>query len=58
VVSVRAGDVRKQMGLSNRMPAVCGAIYAEKFEDIAGVALMDRTGPNQGANAVWVFKIR
>ena len=57
LVSFRAGDVHKEMGLYNRMPAVCGAIDAEKFKEIAGVQLLERTGPHQGSNAVWVFKI-
>ena len=56
-VRVRAGDVHQAMGLSNRMPAVCSALSAEKFYDQANVVLKERSGPHQGANAVWVFSL-
>jgi hypothetical protein len=51
-VTVRAGDVHEAMHLENRMPAVCGALDAEKFLDLAQVYLIARSGPRQGANAV------
>lgn len=54
---VRAGDVHKAMGLDNRMPAVCGALDAQKFYEEAGVRLIRRSGPRQGANAEWVLRI-
>lgn len=56
-VRVRAGDVHQAMGLNNRMPAVCGALDAVKFYDQANIVLKQRSGPHQGANAVWVFSL-
>src|SRR4051812_33376488 len=34
-VTVRAGDVHRDMGLSNAMPAVCAAIDSKKFSELA-----------------------
>jgi 5-methylcytosine-specific restriction enzyme B len=56
-VTVRAGDVHAAMHLKDRMPAVCGALDAEKFLDLAQVNLVARSGPHQGANAQWVFRL-
>lgn len=56
-ITVRAGDVHKQMGLSNRMPAVCGAIATAKFQDKYLVQLVNREGPAQGANVFFTFDV-
>jgi len=57
VVRVRAGDVHRGMGLEDRMPAVCGALDAARFLELADVTLISREGPEQGANASWTFGI-
>jgi 5-methylcytosine-specific restriction protein B len=57
-VTVRAGDVHKGMGLTNRMPAVAGALGAEKFEEYANVRLIRREGPHQGANLCLTFELQ
>jgi hypothetical protein len=54
---VRAGDVHDAMGLRNRFPAVCSALDAGKFLDLAGVTLVDRSGPQQGSTVEWVFRL-
>lgn len=54
---VRAGDVHEAMGLQNRMPAVCAALDAAEFGERAGVTLITRSGPRQGADAEWVFAL-
>ena len=56
-VVVRSGEVHKAMNLSSRMPAVCGAIGSNKFLEKAGIKLISRKGPNQGATVEWVFEI-
>jgi 5-methylcytosine-specific restriction protein B len=58
VVRIRARDVHLALDLDNRLPAVCGALDAQKFLDFAGVRLVRRTGPHQGAEAEWVFEIK
>ena len=56
-VSVRAGAVHGEMGLQDRMPAVCGALDTQVFLDLAGVAMKERSGPPQGATTRFVFQI-
>jgi hypothetical protein len=36
-ITIRAGDIHKDMGLTNAMPAVCSAIGSRKFDELAGV---------------------
>ena len=36
-VKIRAGDIRNEMSLQNKMPAICGALQALKFETYANV---------------------
>jgi hypothetical protein len=56
-VTVRAGDIHKRMGLSGRMPAVCGAIETQKFQEKYDVRLVERKGPKQGANVYFIFEV-
>jgi hypothetical protein len=56
-IRIRAGDVHKRMRLSGRMPAVCGALDAVIFRREYGLELVRRTGPAQGANVEFVFRI-
>jgi hypothetical protein len=48
-VTITTGDVHRQMGLSSRMPAVCGALTARKFQAENHMTLESREGPYQGA---------
>lgn len=57
-VEIRAGDIHNAMGYQSRMPLVCSALGAKKFEERAGVERLSITGPTNGANAVFRFKIR
>ena len=56
-VTLTASEVHRGMGLDNRMPAACGALDAGKFLEYAGVTLVERTGPGQGATARWTFAV-
>jgi len=56
-ISIRAGDIHKVMGFQSRMPLVCAALGAKKFEEIAGVERVSLTGPSNGSNAFFTFKI-
>jgi 5-methylcytosine-specific restriction protein B len=49
-VVIRAGDVHREMSLANAMPAVCSALGGRKFEEFAGVTIVERSGPLMGAN--------
>ncbi len=56
-VSIVSGDVHKDMRLDNRMPAVCAALDATKFQDQYRVVLSRRTGPKQSSTVTWYFSI-
>jgi len=56
-VTVRAGDVHRDMGLANRYPAVCSAIGSNKFGVLASVTLLEQTGPANGANVYFRFSL-
>ncbi len=55
--TIRTGDVHKAMGLKNKMPAVCSALKARKFEGFGNVERIEATGPPQGANLYLTFKL-
>lgn len=56
-VTIRAGDVHSQMGLKERMPQVCGAIGADKFQTEYRVTLLSQDGPHNGANKRFTFQV-
>lgn len=55
---VTAGDVHKDLRLESRMPSVCQALDAQKFQDQYGVVLSTRSGPEKGSTVTWVFSLR
>ncbi len=56
-ITIRAGDVHREMGLVNATPAVCSAIGNTKFAQIAHVTPINRTGPTNGANVYFRFRL-
>lgn len=56
-VTIRAGDVHREMGLANAAPAVCSAIGGSRFTQIAHVTPINRTGPTNGANVYFRFRL-
>jgi 5-methylcytosine-specific restriction enzyme B len=56
-VEIRAGDVHKEMGLSNRMPLVCSALHAKVFASSCRLRLVHATEPHQGANHTITFEV-
>jgi len=57
-IAIRAGDIHTAMGYQSRMPLVCAALGANKFEEIAGVERVSITGPTNGANSIFTFRIK
>jgi len=57
-VTIIAGVIHADMGLDNRMPAICSAIDADKFLSFANIYLVKRSSPNQSSTAEWVFALR
>ena len=56
-VTLRAGDVGRDMGLKNRMPAVCSALGSKLFLREARVRLVERVGPRQSTTTEFRFEI-
>ena len=56
-ITIRAGDVHKEMGLKDSMPNVVSALRAGKFQERYGVEFIDHEGPYAGANALLTFRI-
>ncbi len=56
-VTITAGDASREMGLDNRVPAVCSALGSQKFQDCAGVQLLERRGPWQSTTTEFIFAI-
>ena len=47
IVTIRAGDVARELHLGNRVPAVCSALGSELLLEQAGLRLVERRGPRQ-----------
>jgi len=56
-ITVRAGDVHREMGLQSAMPAVASALGADKFQEYAHVRLVARDGPHNGANLRLTYEL-
>ena len=56
-VTVRAGDVARDLRLADRIPAICGALESNLFQARAGVRLTERRGPRQSTTTEFVFAI-
>ena len=54
--SVRSGDVHHDMQFDNRMPDICSALEAKKFQVEYGLRLAGRTGPARSSTVVFVFQ--
>jgi len=56
-LAIRAGDVARDMGLSNRVPAVCSALGSGQFLREAGLRLVERVGPRQSTTTEFRYEI-
>lgn len=56
-IDVKAGNVHREMGLANALPAVCGAIGSNKFNAAAGVSLIGREGPENSSTTTFNFAL-
>lgn len=56
-VALRAGDIHAQMGLAQRLPAVCAALGSDTFEQLARVKRIAIDGPLNGSSTLFVFKL-
>ena len=60
-IVIRVGDIRDARGLNYSDAAIdiCQVLETKKkFPDENGVSLVDKSGPNQGVNTEYTFRIR
>ena len=57
-VSIRLGDIRQKMGLTNPLQSVRNALGTKLFQDEAGVELLIPIDPRAGADTYCHFRIR
>lgn len=56
-VTLRAGDIARDIDLKNRMPAVCSALGSKLFLREAGLRLVEHIGPRQSTTTEFRFEI-
>lgn len=56
-VVIRAGDIRNELNLRNKMPSICGALQSLKFERFANVKRLSIEGPGSGMNCIMTFEV-
>ena len=56
-VTIVAGEVGRDLGLSGRMPNICQALQTGKFLEMAGIRLLDIQGPEVGASTCFHYAI-
>lgn len=55
IVTVTAGDVHRELGLRNRIPLVCAALRATRFQSENHLLLKDVSGPASGMSTTVKF---
>src|SRR5208282_2553686 len=48
LVTIRAGDIHRELGLRNRVPNVCQVMESKLLENEAGVKVSSKQGPPSG----------
>lgn len=56
VLTIRAGDVVREMGLRNATPNVCSALEGPKFRTLANLALVHRDGPRRSTTTTYHYR--
>jgi 5-methylcytosine-specific restriction protein B len=56
-ITLKSGEIHKQLLLSERLPQVCSAIDARRFEIEANARLIDRSGPPVSPGVTWRFEL-
>ena len=56
-LSIRIGDIASEMGLNERIPAVCSALRTRKFLELAEVELLKTSGPLQSTTTEFYYAI-
>ncbi|MFZ7094448.1 AAA family ATPase [Primorskyibacter sp. 2E233] len=57
-VSIRAGDLSKELMLNEAWPNVCQALKGKKFQELAGVPPPVQEGPDASTTTTFTFDVR
>ena len=53
---IRAGDVARAMDLLDRLPNICSVLRGRKFQEEAGLTLIETNGPAQSTTTEFVYE--
>jgi hypothetical protein len=57
-LSIRAGDIHKELGFSRRIPVVCSALRSRKFLKKCGIELTYVGGPNNSTTTSFTYRLK
>jgi len=57
-LSIRAGDIHKELGFSRRIPVVCSALRSRKFLKICDIELTYVGGPNNSTTTTFTYQLK
>ena len=57
-ISVRAGDIHRELGFSRRIPVVCSALRSRKFLKKCDIELTYIGGPNNSTTTTFTYRLK
>ena len=57
-LSIRAGDIHKELGLIRRIPVVCSALRSRKFQKNCDITLSYIDGPNNSTTTTFTYRLK
>jgi len=57
-LSLRAGDIHKELGFSRRIPVVCSALRSRKLQKNCNIELTYIGGPNNSITTTYTYKFK
>jgi hypothetical protein len=57
-LSIRAGDIHKELGFSRRIPVVCSALRSRRLQKNCDIVLTYVGGPNNSTNTTFTYKLK
>jgi len=57
-LSIRAGDIHKELGFSRRIPVVCSALRSRKLQKKCDIELTYVGGPNNSTTTTFAYKLK
>lgn len=57
-ISIRAGDIHKELGFTRRIPVVCSALRSKKLQNNCGIKLSYIDGHNNTTAATFTYRLK